>query len=104
MYYAAVGDAALQKAEIEFNYTYNHLAELSGLPKLTPVPATIQCPGYCETEEQAVDYLTKAGFRSFKLYKRVDQFLGEYAPEERPVVKKVNQRDGQSGGPGPVGV
>lgn len=49
----------------------------------------LHCPRGVETEEDAVNYLTRKGFKHFKLYERVDTLVGEYAPQEQPVVRKV---------------
>lgn len=56
----------------------------------------LNCPDYCETEEQAVTYLTNAGYRRFKLYKQQVEFVAEYAPQEQPVVRKVTSEEKQN--------
>lgn len=59
---------------------------LSGLGRFTD-RHTQTVPTNYDTEEKAVEYLTSMGYRSFTLCK--SEIVGEYAPEDRPVVKKV---------------
>lgn len=49
----------------------------------------LECPEYCQTEEEAVQYLTNTGNKRFKLYKQQVEFVAEYEPQEQPVVRKV---------------
>lgn len=56
----------------------------------------LHCPRGVQAEEEAVSYLTRKGFKHFKLYKRVDTLIGEYAPQEQPVVRKVVSEDSEA--------